>query len=606
MANINYIKERIEDLKREYPELRKEQDYRLFTLLCLKYFYFNDVDDIDPTDLLDKITDGKSDGGIDAIFNDPNSDNNDMVIIQSKYYEQSDLTVYDAVAELEKMVDTIQNIDNCKVSAINEQVVSAYRWAKSSMVENGAISLAFFSSYKAKSTRERNSIEKKLTNKYSKENSEKQYNIELNLYNEIQTQIETVDSGKLCVDYDQLEIDRPNNCLRYEESIIVNISAMSLQQLQNRRGNSLLGMNLRYYIKNKGVDDGIKATIEKESENFWYKNNGIIIICDDFELDGKYLKLYDFSIINGGQTTNRVGRLDIEKDFYLQCKVVKKKGTTQNDQDKFAHSIAEATNSQKPIKKSDLVSNTPEQLRLNERLRKVGVFYITKKGDKPPKSYYNSYTYTKIEEVGKLSLAAVLQMPGSARSSAQRMYQNEYYYSIFGSEAKEGVIADALKISYYYDNFVKNDLSDRGYDEKTVLPMIKNGKTFQLASISFLCKIVYGVFKYDDVSCVLDDTDQLKLTLRKMNGMERIISNKIEDEDKVFYQIFDKIGDEVLGYCYSDALDKAYNDKRTLAPSDYLKSDNTYYRDVIKRLWKIYKNDDKLKDSISMICGSKN
>ena len=117
---------------------------------------------------------------------------------------------------------------------------------------------------------------------------------------------------------------------------------------------------------------------------FWYKNNGILIICDDYKIDGKELKLWKFSIVNGGQTTNRIGRADIDKDFYLQCKVVKSEGNTAEERDRFALDIAEATNAQKPIKKADLKANTPEQIRLKERLNRYQVYYITKKGDKTP------------------------------------------------------------------------------------------------------------------------------------------------------------------------------------------------------------------------------
>ena len=39
--------------------------------------------------------------------------------------------------------------------------------------------------------------------------------------------------------------------------------------------------------------------------SFWLKNNGITIVCGDFEIDGREVKLRDFSIINGGQTTYR-------------------------------------------------------------------------------------------------------------------------------------------------------------------------------------------------------------------------------------------------------------------------------------------------------------
>lgn len=596
MNQQDFIKERIDSFKTEYPVFSSYQDYHVFTMLCLKYFFFSDGAAFDPDIMQAALTDGAKDGGIDAIFNDPTSENNDMVIVQSKYYEQSALTGQDVAGELFKIAETIKAIESCKVSSLNEQVVSAYRTAKSQMEDAGTIRIVFFTSYLPKSIREKNKIEKG--------NGEffKSYDIEFNFRSDIEAQIETVDNGKLCVEYDKLVLDEPNNFLAYEESVIVNISAVSLQDLQNRRRNGLLGMNLRYYIRQKAVDDGIQQTISHEPQNFWYKNNGIIIICEDFEIDGKILKLWNFSIVNGGQTTNRIGRLDIDKDFFLQCKVVKTKGTTSAERDKFTHSIAEATNSQKPIKKSDLKSNTPEQLRLRERLARKHIYYITKKGDKAPKQYSEPYQVATLEQVGKLGLASVLQMPGSSRSNSQRMYQDEYYYSIFGSDAQEGVIADMLKISWYYDRFLKTDLKREGYDEKTVLPMIKNGKTFQMASIVFLCKIHYGVFSYETVAGLLNNTDQLKQVIRSMGSMTQIISKKIEDEEAAFQTIFSIIGDEVLGYCFSNALEIAEEDQRTLAPSDYLKSDNNYYRDVLKRLWRIYSKNADLRNTITAFC----
>lgn len=596
MEEHNYIKDRISTLKSEIPSFRSLQDYHVFTLLCIKYFFYSEGG-FDPENAIEYLTDGANDGGIDAIINDPTSEGNDVVIIQSKYYTSTSLAGADIAGELYKIGETVKAIDNHRVSGINEKVVSAYRNAKSQMEENGSVRVVFFTSYVPKNKRERSKIEKGISALFA------QYELEMDFGTDIEAQIETVDNGKLCVDYDKLEIDRKDNYLEYEDSIIVNISAQSLQDLQNRRRNGLLGMNLRYYIHQKNVDDGIQRTISTEPENFWYKNNGIIIICDNFAIDGKVLKLYNFSIINGGQTTNRIGRMDIERDFYLQCKVVKTKGHTPDERDQFTHNIAEASNSQKPIKKADLKSNTPEQLRLRERLHKKQVYYITKKGDKAPKQYAEPYQTATLEQVGKLGLAAVLQMPGSARSNSQRMYQDEYYYSIFGSSAKEGVIADALRISYYYDQFLKTGIKDAGFDEVSALPMIKNGKTFQLACITLLCKIRNGVFTYETISTALNNTDELKLLLKQMGSMEQIISGTVSNEKDTFFKMFSVIGDEVLGYCFSNAMEAAESSQSSLIPSNYLKLDTNYYKDIIKRLWRIYNKNAELRDGIQEICG---
>lgn len=547
--------------------------------------------------VLEYLTDGANDGGIDAIFNDPSSEHNDIIVVQSKYYNSTPLTTDNVAGELYKINETLKNLQSNKVVGFNDKLVTAYRNATSQMEDDGGIRIVFFTSYQPKNKRERNKLEKSMRTYFSG------YDLEMSFQGDIEAQIELCDNGKLCVDYDKISIDRKDNYLEYEESVIVNISAMSLQELYQRRRNGLLGLNLRYYVKQKAVDTGIEKTVDKEPENFWYKNNGILIICDDYEIDGKEIKLWNFSIVNGGQTTNRIGKMDIEKDFFLQCKVVKSKGETQTKKDTFALEIAEATNSQKPIKKADLKANTVEQLRLKERLNAYHVYYITKKGDKAPKQYSEPYQVATLEQIGKLGLAAVLQMPGSSRSNSQRMYNDEYYYSIFGLDAKEGVMADLLRISSYYDKFLKYHIKDKGYDEKTVLPMLKNGRTFQYACITLLCKINYGVFSYDTIAGVLNNADELKTVLRQMGDMERIVNVKVSNEEEMFFEIFSVIGDEVLGYCYENALYKAEEEQRTIAPSDYLKLDGNYYKDVIKRLWNRYKQKPVLKTNIDILCG---
>ena len=592
-----FIKDHMEAFKRHYPVFSNYHDYHVFTEMCIKYFFFGDGNSFDQDIAKTWLTDGANDGGIDAIINDPSSEGNDVVVIQSKYYENTVLDSDAVAAEFVKIKGTLKDLSNNKVAEYNDNVVTAYRTATSQMEDDGEIRVVLFTSYQPSGKRELNKMDKAMRNALP------EYLCEINCSADIESEIEICENGNLSVDFDKLALDRKDNYLEYEDSVIVNISALSLQDLYTRRRNGLLGRNLRYYVRQKAVDTGIAETIARTPENFWYKNNGIVIVCDNYEIDGTVIKLTNFSIVNGGQTTNRISQVDIVKDFFLQCKVVKTKGNSEEEKDLFILGIADATNSQKPIKTADLKANTPEQLRLRSRLNNKGVYYITKKGDKTPKQYSEPYQSTKMETVGKLSLAAILQMPGSSRSNSKKMFVDEYYYPIFGSDAKEGVIADLLKIAYYYDRFLKSDIKSRGYDERSTLPMIKNGRTFQYACITFLCKIKYGTLDYPSVAGAFNDTDTLKKILRKMDGTDRLIASQLQDEETVFYEIFDVIGDEVLGYCFGNALDQADDEQKSLAASDYLKKDSTYYKDIIKRLWKIYNSNSTLKSDIDLICG---
>ena len=598
MNSTDYFDSQFNTLKSKYPCFNILADYHLLTVLCIKYFFFSDTSVAFDQDIaLSFLTDGPNDGGIDAIFNDPTSTGNDVIIVQSKYYNNSQVTSAQVVGELYKISETIRDLKKNKITNYNSKLVSAFRNATSQMEETGDFRVYFFTSFLPSTKKDRNKMQKSVASYFNDFDE-----ITLNFRDDIEAQIELCDNGKLCVEYDKLIIDLKDNYLKYNDSVIVNASAKSLQDLQNRRRNGLLGLNLRYHVKNKKVDSAIQNTISYDSKNFWYKNNGILIVCDDFEVDGKEVKLSNFSIVNGGQTTTMIGSIDIpDGDFYLQCKIVRIQGDNEKDRDMFVHNIAEATNSQKPIKEADLRANSPEQLRLTVKLKGKGVYYITKRGDKTPKYYTELYQTSTLEQVGKLSLAGVLQMPGSARSNSARMYKDECYYPIFGDTSKEGVIADLLKIGYYYDLFVKTELKDKGYDETTVLPMMKNGKTYQLACITLLAKILNNVFTYQTIASVLKDTDDLKLLLKSMQGMDCIIARKNDNEKAICFNIFSIIGDEVLGYCYSNALDHAVEEQKSIAPSDYVKSDNNYYKDVIKRLWGRYNQNDQLKNSICQL-----
>lgn len=164
--------------------------------------------------------------------------------------------------------------------------------------------------------------------------------------------------GSDLIPKDSLELfineDKKNNVLSYgDDGIIVNIKASSLKKLFKKYSNSgLFSYNLREHIVQKSVDEGIEETIKSNSDKFWFFNNGITIGCNNFEKDGNKIKLYDFSIINGAQTTTKIAKskyLTDSNDFVLACKIVRAKNSFKNDED-FITKISEASNSQKPIK----------------------------------------------------------------------------------------------------------------------------------------------------------------------------------------------------------------------------------------------------------------
>ena len=594
------IDSNIQSLKEKYPAFGDCKDYQLFTLLCTYSYFYGATDALfDQDEVKGYLVDGANDGGFDAVFKDPNSEDDDIAIIQCKYYKNAKLKIENITGEITKIRETLEKLNANTYEGLSKSMVTAFKNAIYEKSDKSDFNIYFFASYEP-------TLAEKKKFKRAAEKAASPYKVELHFAKDIEEQIGICESGKVCVESDKLEIDKAQNCLRYinpetqNESIIVNVSAESLKDLFQRKGNLLLGLNLRYYVKQKHVDDGLRKTITKDPDKFWYKNNGIVIVCESYALDGKDLKLKNFSIVNGGQTTNRIGNIDFKKDFYITCKVIQTEGIEEAEKDAFALEIAESTNAQKPIRKADLLANTPEQIRLKERLAKYGVYYVLKKGDKP-KSKYAPYEVTKVDAVGKLSLAAILQMPGSARSNSAKMYYDENRHTIWGSEAQVGVIKDLLRLDYYYKRFIKTDLTKITRDENIISAM-KNGRTFQLACISLLCKIAYGVFSYEgSIAPYLNNVDALKRELRKMEPMGKLVSVNLDEEEAIFRKIFTIISTEVLGYGID--LAKEISGDNNIDVANYLKSDENYYRYCVKRLWNVFTSNQALRSYIYSICG---
>ena len=85
----SYITGKISKFKEKYHSLRTKPDYYIFSALCVEaHFYKNPENVISEGDFEEIIVDGCNDGGADIILNDPDSENCDLIIGQSKFHKK--------------------------------------------------------------------------------------------------------------------------------------------------------------------------------------------------------------------------------------------------------------------------------------------------------------------------------------------------------------------------------------------------------------------------------------------------------------------------------------------------------------------------------------
>lgn len=461
-------------------------DDLLFGSVCYKYFYNEGRFDV--TDFKNSHTDGANDGGIDLIAVNESDTYKSLVLIQSKNIQN--FNSKDEIKDIfTKMAQTVRDFKSGKIGSYNKNLRRIYREKYDDAVEDEAffIELVLFINTN-KSEKYRDEVVLHLNKIEELEEFEKS----IFYKNEVEQQIKNFENGQRYVSEGKVEIYKNDGFIKNgDNGLLVNISALSIRNLYDKyRDEGLFEQNFRYFVRNKKIDDQIYMSLKKRRDIFWFLNNGIIIGCKNFYLDGDNIKLENFSIINGCQTTTILGSYkgsNEDLDFPISCKIVKPDQEGEDYFNMFISQIAEASNSQKPISDRDLKSNYPEQRKLQQDLKAQDpkVYLEIKRGEGIlRKRNLKNWQKIKNDALGQLILSVLLQQPGTARSNKKKIFSDRATYNdIFKRTHDKDTIIDILKLSDYYDEFVAtSNLSEKPSN------IAKNGKLCVLAIIGFLIK----------------------------------------------------------------------------------------------------------------------
>lgn len=496
--NNEIIKEELRNIQKKILIYNNKNisEENAFEYLALQFFCFktNDIDE-KIFDIKNSITNGPNDGGIDFVFYD--EEEQKVILGQCKYTENMNLN--EIVSELNKMSSTVENFKKGLTGSYNQKLKNILQNALDRLTEEnvGNVEYWIFTTSVFNENEVDNKIEKEHS-LYSKEM------VSIFGLEDISSKIkETIEKNNTVSEF-KLQLDKANNVLNYTSDeisgIMVNISSSSLVRMYNKyKDDGLFDLNLRKYIRNKTVDEGIKNTLDKDRDNFWFYNNGLTIACDDFILDGNSLKLYNFSIINGGQTTNRIGNYkgSNSQEFYIPCKVIQIK----NNNLKMYAKIAEATNSQKPINARDLKSNSPEMKMLQNWLKNEGIYLEIKRGEKRRQQ---SRTI-KNDVLGQLILSFAHQQPGTARSGKKNIFENNSLYNKlykvnYEKDAnKKAFILDLIRLDEDYSSIeLELKKGSKIKDEDKVV--LANGKYVIMALIGLSYLIINEDYSRDELN----------------------------------------------------------------------------------------------------------
>ena len=553
------IRVAISENKRLFQESISNE--RAFCHVLLKYYFGVDYHD-------QVITDGANDGGIDFLFYDEEEEK--VVVCQAKYTES--LSAEGINTEFSKMYGTVENFRMAKTGIYNNVLKQELQNALDKLPDDnlGNVEYRLFTI----ADLDPDAIKAKIINFSPK------YPLDcviIDTVADIEQQIQKVNGSIATVNEYKIQIDKPRNILEYESSdskgIMCNVSSRSIIQLYNNFYSAgLFDLNIRRYIRNTLVDNGIKKTLNSDKENFWFLNNGIIIACDDFQIDGNKIWLSKFSIVNGGQTTHLIAtHKNLSQEFYLPCKIVAAK--SEKRKENFFTGIAEATNSQKPIYARDLKSNTPEMVRLAKWLRDESIYLEIKRGSKPLNGFKPK---TKIcnDELGQLILSFAYQKPGTSRSGKKAIFENQNIYKqIYQEEyhkdlAKKRFVLDIIDLNERYKEIENKFKSERLSSDQLII--LKNGKQTIFALMGLCSMLANQMISEQEI---LDDP---KILMNQLFEFGAILSEYKKDDlegklEQIIYDIIDIV---------TDTFKKAFDDGLVTSVSNFMKTDAKYYNEI--------------------------
>lgn len=182
--------------------------------------------------------------------------------------------------------------------------------------------------------------------------------------------------------------------LNFSRVCIGRIPVSEMAALMKTHGERLLERNIRRYLGLHGnrVNEGIRKTLcSNEPANFYFFNNGLTLVCDDFIYNSLQhsdfqVKVDNLQIVNGAQTCMTIFMTAEEllkdgKPLPPEASVLVRLYKLPKDNEDIVLQITHATNSQNPVDMKDLRANDEKQRQLEQSVQGLGYTYRRKRMD---------------------------------------------------------------------------------------------------------------------------------------------------------------------------------------------------------------------------------
>lgn len=251
------------------------------------------------------------------------------------------------------------------------------------------------------------------------------------------------------------------------ESWLLTMNGRDVGGLYKKAQDRLFARNIRGFLGETAINEGMRKTLGREPQYFWYFNNGITIVCDSArktsERGETILRITNPQVINGQQTT-RVLHEAATKGASVLVKVISIPRDEDDGHDRFERlvsSIVAATNWQNHIFPSDLRSNDTRQIALERDLAKVRYHYLRKRQAKrEARRVLGDHHWFRIKKDELAQIVGACELdPYEVRSGKEGLFERPYYDRIFDGRPVREYLA-----AYWLGRLIKRAAS--GYPNR--------------------------------------------------------------------------------------------------------------------------------------------
>lgn len=196
----------------------------------------------------------------------------------------------------------------------------------------------------------------------------------------------------------------------YIDAYMAIIPGITLAKIYKKYQQVLLEKDVRTFLQFKGkVNRGIRKTLREQPDMFFSYNNGISTTASEIgfkEVDGMlYItRLYDWQIVNGGQTTTSIAASLTDHEVDLSKVYVPMKISVildEENRENIVKAISTTANSQTAIKNSDFSTNEPFLIDLEKLSRSE---WVPNGNNKPVSKWYFERTRGQyLDQLAQLS-----------------------------------------------------------------------------------------------------------------------------------------------------------------------------------------------------------